>query len=162
MKSAWMGSGCSHHSVPSLSKTATRSATGTSSRVRATNSTMAWRAGPSDQEASASIVGASLARHHRDGLALEVHVGLARDVDRDAVDRAAGERPGRGAGVVAGHRVAAVAPDAEALAAQRELARLRADAPLADLGVAVVQRQRADRDAGRVLALLLEGRRQDQ
>src|SRR6266576_214495 len=65
-----------------------------------------------------------LAREHRDGLALEVDVGLAGDVDRHAIDRAAGERPGRLAGVVARDGVAAVAPDAQALAADRELARL--------------------------------------
>ena len=33
-----------------------------------------------------------LAHEHRLGLALEVDVRLAADVDRDAVDRAAGER----------------------------------------------------------------------
>ena len=38
---------------------------------------------------------ALLARHHGDGFALEVDVGLAADVDGDAVDRAAGERPRR-------------------------------------------------------------------
>src|SRR4029078_6736773 len=42
MKSAWIGICFSHHSVPSLSKTATRSSTGTpSERVRSTNSTTA-------------------------------------------------------------------------------------------------------------------------
>jgi hypothetical protein len=41
------------------------------------------------------------ARHHGDGFAFEIDVGLAADVDGDAVDRAAGERPGGGAGVVA-------------------------------------------------------------
>ena len=95
---------------------------------------------------------------HRDGLALEVDVGLAADVDGDAVDRAAGERPRRVAGVVVGDRLAAVAPDAQPLAGERELARLGLDAALADLAVAVVERQRAARDAGRVLAVLLEAR----
>src|SRR4051812_2324352 len=97
------------------------------------------------------MLGALLARHHGDGFALEVDVGLAADVDGDAVDRAAGERPRRRAGVVAGDRVAAVAPDAETIAAERELAGLGLDAALADLDVAVEQRQRADRHAGRVL-----------
>jgi hypothetical protein len=48
MKSAWIGSGFSHHSVPSLSKTATRSSSGTASdTVRSTNSTIARFAAPS-------------------------------------------------------------------------------------------------------------------
>src|SRR3954447_11291421 len=49
-----------------------------------------------------------LARHHRDGLAFEVDVRLAADVDRDAVDGPACEGPWRGTGVVAGDRGAAV------------------------------------------------------
>src|SRR4051794_33369652 len=103
-----------------------------------------------------------LAGHHRDGLALEVDVGLAADVDRDAVDRAADERVRRFARVVVGDRVAAVAPDAQPVAGDRELARLRLDASLADSDVAVEERERADRHAGRILALLLEGGGQDQ
>ena len=67
------------------------------------------------------------------GLALQVDVRLAADVDGDALDRAAGEAPGRVARVVVGHRLAAVAPDAQALAGDRELARLGLDAALADL-----------------------------
>src|SRR4051794_18297235 len=58
MKSIWIGTGFSHHSVPSLSKTATRSSTGTGSDpswplVFATNSKIAVFAGPSRQLASA-------------------------------------------------------------------------------------------------------------
>src|SRR5450631_753914 len=50
MKSAWIGIGFSHHNVPSLSNTATRSSTGTSSdTVRSTNSTTARCAAPSCQ-----------------------------------------------------------------------------------------------------------------
>ena len=41
MKSAWIGSGFSHHSVPSLSNTATRSSTGSSETARSTNATIA-------------------------------------------------------------------------------------------------------------------------
>ena len=46
MKSSWIGIGFSHHNVPSLSKTATRSSTGTvadpsAPQVRSTNSTIA-------------------------------------------------------------------------------------------------------------------------
>ena len=54
MKSAWIGIGFSHHSVPSLSNTATRSSTGTpSATVCSTNSTIAFLAGPSIQLSSA-------------------------------------------------------------------------------------------------------------
>jgi hypothetical protein len=50
MKSAWIGSGFSHHSVPSLSNTATRSSCGTASAtVRSTNATIAFRVAPSFQ-----------------------------------------------------------------------------------------------------------------
>ena len=56
MKSAWIGIGFSHHSVPSLSKTATRSSTGTpSDTVRSTNSTTARLAAPSFQLASTLV-----------------------------------------------------------------------------------------------------------
>src|SRR4051794_19008055 len=68
-----------------------------------------------------------LAGHHGDGFALEVDVGFAADVDRDPGDRAAGESERRRAGVILGHGVGAVASDAEAVAAERELARLRLD-----------------------------------
>src|SRR4051794_12250049 len=103
-----------------------------------------------------------LARHHGDGLALEVDVRLAADVDRDAVDRAAGEAVRRGARVVVRDGVAAVASDAQAVAGERELARLGLDPALADLLVAVEERQRADRHAGRILSVLLEGGGEDQ
>src|SRR3954452_18515668 len=103
-----------------------------------------------------------LARHHRDGLAFAVDVRLAAAVDRDAVDGPACEGPWRGTGVVAGDRVAAVSSDAQPFPTQRELARLGLDPPLADLDVAVEQRQRPDRHSGRVLALLLEGGGEDQ
>src|SRR4051794_17002102 len=54
MKSSWIGIGFSHHSVPSLSKTATRSSSGTARapfapQTFATNSTIARFAGPSRQ-----------------------------------------------------------------------------------------------------------------
>jgi hypothetical protein len=49
-----IGIGFSHHSVPSLSNTATRSSTGTAAdTVRSTNSTSAFLAGPSFQLANA-------------------------------------------------------------------------------------------------------------
>jgi hypothetical protein len=88
------------------------------------------------------------AEHHRDGFAFEVDVGLAADVDRDAVDRAAGERPGHRAGVAGGDGIAAVAPDAEPVAGERELARLGLDAVLANLDADVEERQRADPTPG--------------
>src|SRR4051795_8872615 len=122
MKSIWIGTGFSHQSVPSLSNTATRSSTGTGSDpsvpvVAATNRRIASLAGPSRQLASVGVE-ALLTRHHRRGLALQVHVRLAADIDGDALDGAAAERPGRLARVVGSHRVAAVAPDAEAVARQ--------------------------------------------
>src|SRR3954454_24063526 len=54
MKSIWMGIGCSHHSVPSLSNTATRSSTGTGAEpsspvVAATKYKIACFADPSRQ-----------------------------------------------------------------------------------------------------------------
>src|SRR5215212_11063104 len=146
MKSAWIGTGFSHQSVPSLSNTATRSSAGTGSDpsvpvVAATNRRIASLAGPSRQLASVAVVAtALLTRHHRDGLALEVDVRLAADVDGDALDRAAREPVRRGAGVVVGDGVAAVAPHAQAFAADRELARLGLDTALADLHVAVEER----------------------
>ena len=54
MKSSWIGIGFSHHNVPSLSNTATRSSTGTAAdpsapQTRATNATIACLAAPSRQ-----------------------------------------------------------------------------------------------------------------
>ena len=55
MKSAWIGSGFSHQSVPSLSKTATRSSGGSpSADTRSTKSSTASLAAPSFQDASGS------------------------------------------------------------------------------------------------------------
>src|SRR3954465_4366424 len=67
MKSIWIGIGFSHHSVPSLSNTATRSSTGTSSQTRATNSTIASRAGASRQldNPTAALVVVMRARYVR-------------------------------------------------------------------------------------------------
>src|SRR5207248_4130192 len=59
----------------------------------------------------------SLPGHHRDRLAFEVDVRFAADVDRDAVDRPAGELVWMWAGVVAGDRFACVAADAQPFAA---------------------------------------------
>ncbi len=56
MKSAWIGSGFSHQSVPSLSKTATRSPGGMpSADTRSTKPSTAALAAPAFQEASASV-----------------------------------------------------------------------------------------------------------
>jgi hypothetical protein len=55
MKSAWIGSGFSHHNVPSLSNTATRSSTDTFDTVRSTNPTIARFAGDSFQLAKISV-----------------------------------------------------------------------------------------------------------
>ena len=97
------------------------------------------------------------ASEHRGGLALEVDVRLAADVDRDAVDRAACELVGVGARVVVGDRFAAVASDAQPLAGDHELAGLGLDIPLADLGVPVPQREHSDGHARWVLSGLVEG-----
>ena len=78
-----------------------------------------------------------------------------------AVGGAAGERVRGGAGVVVGDWVAAAAPHAQAFA-DRELAGLRLDAAFAHFDVAVEERQRSDRNAGRVLALLVERGGEDQ
>src|SRR3954454_4413695 len=113
MKSIWIGTGFSHQSVPSLSNTATRSSVGTGSDpsapvAAATNATMASLAGPSCQLASVAVVGAALlARHHRRGLARQVHVRLAADIEGDALDGPAAEAEGRLARVVRGDGVAA-------------------------------------------------------
>jgi hypothetical protein len=63
MKSNWMGIGFSHHSVPSLSNTATRSSGGTKSGepsvvTRWTNSWIACLLAPARQLDSGSPVGA--------------------------------------------------------------------------------------------------------
>ncbi len=63
MKSAWIGIGFSHHKVPSLSKTATRSPAGTpADSVRSVNSTTACLAVPSFQLASTPVTPFSLAK----------------------------------------------------------------------------------------------------
>ena len=67
------------------------------------------------------------------GLALQVDVRVAADVDRDPVDRPAGERVRGFARVVVGHRLAAVPPDEEPRAGDRERAELRLELALADL-----------------------------
>ena len=60
MKSSWIGIGFSHHKVPSLSKTATRSSTGTASdpspQARPTKSRIAFLAAPSCQLGNASVM----------------------------------------------------------------------------------------------------------
>src|SRR5262249_18595744 len=82
MKSAWIGIGFSHHNVPSLSNTATRSLPGTpAATVPSTNSTTARRAGPSLQLASIPGIPLTLAvlSPHHPGAALQ---RLPRMADR--------------------------------------------------------------------------------
>ena len=81
MKSSWIGIGFSHHSVPSLSKTATRG-----SGALATNSSIAARVAVSFQDLR-SVTGEC-----RRDMALDVDVRVAGDVEHDLGDRAAGER----------------------------------------------------------------------
>ena len=74
MKSSWIGIGFSHHRVPSLSNTATRSSIGTagdpsSPLVRRTKSTIACFVGPSrhvERESSAMVHSPGLLGHVRD------------------------------------------------------------------------------------------------
>src|SRR4029077_15433784 len=80
---------------------------------------------------------------HGRGLAFQVEVGLAADVDHDPVDGAAGEPVRRAARVVAGDGGAAVASDAQALAGELEVTGLGLDATLADFAVPVEERQDA-------------------
>src|SRR3984893_9680994 len=82
-----------------------------------------------------------LPRQHGLGLALEIDIGIAADVDRDPPDRAASECVRVLARVVGGHWLAAVAADAQALAREREHPGLGPDAAFADLLVPVVERQ---------------------
>src|SRR6201995_5061150 len=103
-----------------------------------------------------------LPREHGLGLAFEVDVGVAADVDGDALDRAAGEGVRVLPRIVVGHRLAAVPADAQALAGQAEHPGLGLDPALADLLVPVVKGQDAGGNTWRVLAVLVERGRQDQ
>src|SRR5215211_4129691 len=106
MKSSWIGIGFSHHRVPSLSNTATRSSAGTGSdpsspQVCQTKSTIACRAGPARQLRRTSSFttppgcGRSLTRHRDLYVGLAVGDQVTGDVDSDAIDGAAeGERVG--------------------------------------------------------------------
>ena len=162
-----MGIGFSHQSVPSLSKTAMRSAGGTN--------VGAVRRGHSRDEVDDGALGSAVVprfeltsawRHSRISIAAASRSRstygspLTSTATRLIVPPV--KRYGPLAGVVVGDRLAAVAADAEALAGDHELAGLGLDAALADLLVAVVEREGAGRDAGRVLAVLVEGGRQDQ
>src|SRR5271165_3413697 len=64
--------------------------------------------------------------------------------------------------VVGGYRLAAVAADAQAVACERERARLSLDPSFADLLVPVIQGEDAGAHAWRILAVLLERGRQDE
>src|SRR6266516_2497070 len=103
-----------------------------------------------------------LAGEHGRGLTLQVDVGVAADVDGDALDGAAGEGVRVRAGVVVGDRFAAVAADAQALARDREHSWLGLDPALADLLIPVVEGQDPGGHARRVLTVLVERGRQDQ
>ena len=88
MKSAWMGSGFSHQRVPSLSKVATLSGAGTNespgSVTDQTKPRIASLAGPWRHDGSGSVafIASLLFPHqHRLGLAFQVQVRLAADVD---------------------------------------------------------------------------------
>jgi hypothetical protein len=110
---------------------------------------------------SRSVIAASYSRASM-ALALEIDIGIAADVDRDPLDRAAGERVRVLARVVAGDRLAAVPADAQALTRDHEHPGLGLDAALADLLVPVVQGQDPGGHVRRVLPVLVERRGQDQ
>src|SRR5277367_1598982 len=106
--------------------------------------------------------------HARDGsvthegharLGSQVGEGLAADVDRRALDRAAGEGPGRLARVVVGDRLGAVLADVEPLPGDGELAWLGLDATPPDFPFACMQGQGAL--GWHRVALALEGGRDD-
>src|SRR4029077_20246264 len=93
------------------------------------------------------------------GFAFKVDVGIAADVHGRALDGAASEGVRVRARVVAGDWFAAVAADAQALAAEGEQPGLGLDAAFADLSVAVVEGQDPGGHVGRVLTVLAEGGR---
>src|SRR3954463_3945996 len=108
------------------------------------------------------VVRALLTHEHGLGLALEVEVLRAADVDRDAPDRATGEAPWLVARVVGGDSRAAVPTDAQPLSSDHELAGLGLDVPLADLGVPMPQREHSDGHARRIFSALVEGGGQEE
>src|SRR5512133_257100 len=89
----------------------------------------------------------------------QVDEGFAADVDEDAFDGAADERPGRVACVVVGDWLGPGASDDQAAAAQSELAGLRPDRILTELLVADIETEGAL--GGHGVALLFEGGGQD-
>src|SRR3954454_7381321 len=117
-----------------------------------------WNASGASSRVSMSL----LAHEHGHGLALEVRVRLATDVDGNPLDRAAGEPPRHLPGIVPGDAFPGVASYGKSLARQRELAGLGLDRGLADLLIAVEQRQGPVGDARWVLARLLERRGENQ
>ena len=169
MKSSWIGIGFSHHRVPSLSNVAIRSsgAARTVSPAPYTDrrsSTIASLVGPVATTAS----GVRRHAHRRSPLLPHQHRAASRSrsmygspLTSTATRRIVPpvKRHGCVARVVLGDAGAAVAPDAEALAGDHELAGLGLDAALADLGLAVPEREHPGGDAGRVLAVLVERRR---
>src|SRR5215207_10279905 len=104
-------------------------------------------------------MGELLAGESGAGFGGQVDEGFAADVDEDALDGAADERPGRFASVVVGDRLGPGASDDQATAAESELAGLGPDRILTDLLVADIEAERA---LGRHrVALSVEGGRQD-
>ncbi len=105
------------------------------------------------------LTGGLLAGERRAGFCGQVDEGFAADVDDDALDGAAEERPGRFACVVVGDRLGPGASDDQAAAAESELAGLGPDRVLTDLLVADIEAERAL--GGHRVALPVEGGRQD-
>src|SRR4051812_48740419 len=103
-----------------------------------------------------------LAHHHRHRFAFQIGVRLATDIDGYPLDRAAREAPRHHARIVIGDAGAGVAADAQPFATDHELAGLCLDRGLADLLVAVEQRQGAVGNTRWVFTRLLERRGEDQ
>src|SRR5262249_27235926 len=98
MKPSWIGIGFSHHSVPSLSKVAMRSATGTRSGpsvvTRETKSMIAWRVGVSFQDSRIASDATPLLPGRAARLTVETGEHLGR-VRRAVARERAAERAGR-------------------------------------------------------------------
>ena len=103
----------------------------------------ALRSGPSGTDAAAPVPAASVARHRGGEVRLDVDVGVIRDVEDDLLDLAVRELEPR-ARVHARDGIRRVVADAQALAAQREVAHHGADLLLGDLLVVDVELERPD------------------
>src|SRR5262249_4872663 len=105
--------------------------------MRPRNERGSMRPGPTRSGRRRSVPG-----ERQPGFGGKIDERLAADVDDRLVDGAADERPRGLARVVVRHRLRAFLADVQALARNRELARLRLDPGAAGFRVADVQRER--------------------